>query len=174
MNTKEVHLLPVVMAVLLMLVLLLTLPGCSEPPVPAKPASVTTAPASAAPVAVPHGLDPQLVARGGEIYKANCAVCHGANAEGAPNWQKPGADGKYHAPPLNGTGHAWHHPKAALNTTIKRGTMQMGGSMPAWEGKLSDDAIEAVIVWIQSRWPEEIYQAWLAMDEKARKGGAGR
>jgi len=52
--------------------------------------------------------------------------------------------------------------------------MQMGGSMPAWEGKLSDDDIEAVIAWIQSRWPEEIYQAWLAMDEKARKGGAGR
>lgn len=112
--------------------------------------------------------------RGAKLYQENCAVCHGLQAEGAPNWQKQGADGKYPAPPLNGTGHAWHHPKTALKTTIKRGTMAMGGSMPAWEGKLSDNDIEAVIVWIQSRWPDEIYQSWLAMDEKARQGTGNR
>ncbi len=45
--------------------------------------------------------------------------------------------------------------------------------MPAWEGKLSDEDIEAVIVvWIQSRWPDEVYRSRRAMDEKARKGKA--
>jgi len=29
-----------------------------------------------------------------------------------------------------------------------------------------------VIAWIQSRWPEEIYRSWLAMEEKARAGHA--
>ena len=121
------------------------------------------------PVTVLHGLDAACAARGADIYERHCATCHGVNAEGAPNWQKPGADGKYQAPPLNGTGHAWHHPKAALKTTIKRGTIQMGGSMPAWEGKLGDDDIEAVIVWIQSRWPDEIYSAWMNMERRTNK-----
>ncbi len=169
MNPKKVYLLPVVIAVLLMLVLLLTLPGCSEPPVPAKPASVTAAPAYAAPVAVPHDLDPRLVARGGEIYKANCAVCHGANAEGAPNWQHPGPDGKYPAPPLDGSGHAWHHPSTALELTIRGGTLKLGGSMPAWSEKLSDAEIKAIVAWFQSLWPDEIYSAWLSMEMRTNK-----
>ncbi len=169
MNPKEVHLLPVVIAVLLMLVLLLTLPGCSEPPVPAKPASVTAAPASAAPVAVPHGLDPQVVARGGEIYKANCAVCHGASAEGAPNWQHPGPDGKYPAPPLDGSGHAWHHQSAALEQTIRGGTIKLGGGMPAWGEKLSNAEIKAIVAWLQSLWPDEIYAAWMNTEMRTNK-----
>jgi hypothetical protein len=41
--------------------------------------------------------------------------------------------------------------------------------MPSWQGKLSDDDIGAVIAWIQSRWPEEIYQSWLAMEEKGAR-----
>jgi mono/diheme cytochrome c family protein len=167
-SMKEIHLVTVIAVVLFMLVMLWLLPGCSKEPAAGNAATPATTPPL--PATAPHGLDPELVTHGGGIYKANCAVCHGANAEGAPNWQKPGVDGKYPAPPLNGTGHAWHHPKAALKATIKRGTVPMGGSMPAWEGKLSDDDIEAVVAWIQSRWPDEIYRSWLAMDEKARRG----
>lgn len=146
----------------------LALAACSESPPP------TPGPGSApaAVVNVPHGLDPTLVARGADIYTANCAACHGARAEGAPNWQRPGPDGKYPAPPLDGSGHAWHHPSAALKQTIRGGTLKLGGSMPAWKDKLTDDDIEVVIVWMQSRWPEEIYRSWLAMEEKARQGHA--
>jgi mono/diheme cytochrome c family protein len=130
-----------------------------------------TAPAvSTAPAA--HGLDARLVARGGGIYKANCAVCHGVNAEGAPNWQRKGPDGKLPPPPLNASGHAWHHPSAWLRDMIKQGTVNRGGNMPSWEGKLSEDDIGAVIAWIHSRWPEEVYRSWLAMEEKARAGQA--
>ncbi|MCR4301059.1 MAG: c-type cytochrome [Sulfuricaulis sp.] len=121
-----------------------------------------------------NATSPEQMRRGAQLYATNCAACHGAQAEGAPNWQKPGADGKYPAPPLNGTGHAWHHPLAVLKTTIKGGTMRLGGSMPAWGGKLDDADIEAVIAWFQSRWPDEIYQSWMAMDQKARQGTDNR
>ncbi len=33
--------------------------------------------------------------------------------------------------------------------------------MPPWEGKLSDPEIEAVIHYLISLWPEELYRAWL-------------
>jgi mono/diheme cytochrome c family protein len=130
----------------------------------------TTAAVSSTPA--PHGLDARLVARGGDIYKVNCAVCHGANAEGAPNWQRKGPDGKLPPPPLDANGHAWHHPSVWLHDMIRQGSVARGGNMPAWEGKLSDDDIAAVIAWIQSRWPEEIYRSWLAMEEKSHTGHA--
>jgi mono/diheme cytochrome c family protein len=147
---------------------LMLLSGCNE-----SPSSAAVAPArpeSDVRLVAPHGLDARLVARGGDIYKTNCAVCHGANAEGAPNWQRKGPDGKLPPPPLDANGHAWHHPHAWLRDMIRQGSVARGGNMPAWEGKLSDDDIGAVIAWIQSRWPEEIYRSWLAMEQKATAG----
>lgn len=131
-----------------------------------QPAEAVTAPSRVT--------DTAQVARGAKIYQANCAECHGANAEGAPNWHRQGADGKYPAPPLNGTGHDWHHPTAALKRTIREGTAKLGGNMPAWKDKLSDGDIEAVIAWFQSRWPEDVYKNWALMDERARRGPSTR
>ena len=151
----------------LIIPIVLLLAACSEPPATVKTSS---APAPAAPAATaPHGLDAKLVARGGDIYKANCAACHGANAEGAPNWSKKGADGKFPPPPLDASGHGWHHPKSALVQAIKEGTLKLGGGMPAWKGTLTDEDIEAVVSWIQSRWPEDVYKSWALMDEKVRR-----
>ncbi len=146
------------------------LAGCGEKSKTTAPGPTATA---AAPVAapVPHGLDAAKVARGFEVYKAHCAGCHGAKAEGAPNWHQRGPDGRFPAPPLDGTGHAWHHPRAALVRTIRDGTVRLGGSMPAWGDRLSEADIEAVIAWFQSLWPEEIYRNWQALDEKARTAG---
>lgn len=115
--------------------------------------------------------DPAVLARGAKLYQENCAGCHGARGEGAFAWQKPGPDGKYPAPPLDGSAHAWHHPQAALKQTIKEGTQRLGGSMPAWKGKLADADIEAVIAWFQSTWPDEIYRTWVDIDRRARAGG---
>ena len=117
--------------------------------------------------------DSDRAVRGQALYQEHCAACHGAHAEGAPNWEKPGPDGKYPAPPLNGTAHDWHHPQAVLVKTIKEGTVRLGGNMPAWSGKLSDGDVEAVIVWFQSRWPADVYKNWVLMDEKARRGQGG-
>ncbi len=40
--------------------------------------------------------------------------------------------------------------------------------MPSWKDKLTDAQIEQIIAWVQSRWPDEIYAAWLLTEEKAR------
>lgn len=148
-------------------VALLTQAACQDSSV-----SSGTGAAPPPPPATHRAADPALVARGSEVYRKNCASCHGGVAQGAPNWQSPGADGKYPPPPLNGSGHAWHHPRAALKMTIRDGTIRLGGSMPAWGDKLPDQDIDAVIAWMQSLWPAEIYQAWLAMDEKSRRGNS--
>lgn len=125
--------------------------------------------AQAGQVSVMRNQDPAQIRRGHTLFVQNCAVCHGSNAEGAPNWSQPDTNGKYPAPPLNGTGHAWHHPKRALMTTIKFGTARLGGSMPAWKDKLSDQDINDVIAWFQSQWPDELYAAWQRMDQKSQQ-----
>ncbi len=35
-----------------------------------------------------------------------------------------------------------------------------GGGMPAWDGKLTNQQIDDVIVWIKSLWPDEVYDIW--------------
>ena len=106
--------------------------------------------------------DPALLERGKNLFQENCAECHGQHAQGTvENWQIAGEDGKYPPPPLNGTAHAWHHPIGGLAHTIKNGTLGMGGSMPGWKDKLSDDEIFAIILWISSLWPDEIYESWM-------------
>lgn len=112
-------------------------------------------------------IDTDSVARGAVLYKANCAACHGQQGQGAPGWQQRGPDGKMPPPPLNGTGHAWHHPAKVLRYTILNGTKALGGNMPAWKGKLSEQDIEDIIAWFQSKWPDEIYKAWLGMDRSS-------
>lgn len=113
-------------------------------------------------------VDEAQLRRGAEVFQANCAQCHGSHAEGAPNWRLRDADGRFPPPPLNGTGHTWHHPKAQLVYTIREGTAQLGGNMPAWKDTLSERDIEAVIAYVQSLWPEEVYQAWAEIDRRAR------
>lgn len=108
------------------------------------------------------------IARGRELFQQNCAQCHGPSGEGAPNWQLRDADGMFPAPPLNGTGHAWHHPSKMLHHVIKNGSPG-GGRMPAWEDKLSDDDIQAIIAWFQSQWPSEIYAAWVQTELRSTR-----
>ena len=97
---------------------------------------------------------------GQRLFHSNCAACHGSNAEGAKDWRKQDKDGKNPAPPLNGTGHAWHHSNQSLTNTIKNGTVKIGGNMPAWKGKLSDREIKLILIWIKAQWPDELYTAW--------------
>ena len=97
---------------------------------------------------------------GQHLFQKNCASCHGKHAEGANNWRKPDAQGKNPPPPLNGTGHAWHHSNKSLMNTIRNGTAKIGGNMPAWKDKLSDSEIKLILTWITAQWPDEIYTAW--------------
>lgn len=98
---------------------------------------------------------------GRTLFQANCASCHGADAQGTENWTTTLADGSYPPPPLNGTAHAWHHPLAALRRTINIGSIQLGGKMPAFKGKFSNDDIDALIAFFQSKWEAKVYDAWM-------------
>ncbi|MCW8907396.1 MAG: cytochrome c [Sedimenticola sp.] len=128
----------------------------------------STAAVESSPANVKPWYDFSQVSAGARVYQENCAACHGSRGEGAVNWRQPGADGKYPAPPLNGTGHAWHHPLNMLYHTIRNGSPGGQGNMPAWAGKLSDEEIVSVIAWFQSKWPREIYHAWLKRDAASR------
>lgn len=113
----------------------------------------------------------QQVSKGAKVFQENCAACHGKQGEGALTWRKPGPDGKYPAPPLNGTGHAWHHPLRMLFHVVKNGSPGGQGNMPAWGEKLNDEEMIAAIAWFQSKWPEEIYAAWTQRELASRDQG---
>jgi len=108
---------------------------------------------------VQRDVDLHAFSRGQKLYLTNCASCHGKNAEGSKNWRTP-EDGKYPAPPLNGTAHTWHHSTSVLVNTIKDGTGKIGGNMPAWKDKLNDKEILDILVWVKAQWPDEIYAIW--------------
>jgi len=146
--------------------LLLGLAACGDSPRPVTSSQANTP--------VPHGLDPARVARGAVVYQKYCTACHGPRAEGAPNWHKPGPDGKYPPPALNGTAHSWHHPTASLKYVILNGTQRIGGNMPPWRGKLTENDAEDVIAWFQSLWPAEIYRAWADNDRRAVLRGTNK
>ena len=96
------------------------------------------------------------VNQGQVLFADHCAACHGVTGQGANNWTQPNAIGVRPAPPLNGSGHAWHHSLADLAQTVENGR----GLMPAWKGTLSEAEIIATIAWTQSLWPDVIYTAW--------------
>jgi len=125
-----------------------------------------------------HGADrwytPQQVASGKQLYADNCATCHGADAASTTEWRKRDKDGNYPPPPLNGTAHTWHHSKKLLEKTIREGGIRIGGKMPPFVDKLKPDEIEAVIAWVQSLWPDEIYAAWLDRGGLPSASGASK
>lgn len=106
--------------------------------------------------------DATLVARGKEVYAAQCAACHGANLEGQPNWRERLPNGRLPAPPHDETGHTWHHPDAVLFDIVKHGLVPgrtapdgYQSDMPAYANALSDRDIVAVLAYIKSTWPRE-------------------
>ncbi|MEJ2346011.1 MAG: cytochrome c [Gammaproteobacteria bacterium] len=107
------------------------------------------------------------IRHGARLFEANCATCHGSQGQGDPNWRQRGPDGKFPPPPLNGTGHAWHHPLKMLKYVIKNGSPGGQGNMPAWKDKLSDREIDAIIAWFQSQWPDHAYNAWYQINRRS-------
>jgi len=73
---------------------------------------------------------------GGDIYKAKCQMCHMADGSGNKGLKVPAF----------GAG----VPDTALISTIKNGKGTSGVKMPAYAGKLTDDQIKAVVVYIHT------------------------
>ena len=67
---------------------------------------------------------------------------------------------KLPTPTLVGSAHAWHHSIPQLARSIKEGGIKLGGVMPAFGDKLSDQDVLAVIAYFQSKWPDEVYKVW--------------
>ena len=101
---------------------------------------------------------------GKSTFEENCMSCHGKNAAGiTKNWQKKLANGKYPAPPLNGTAHAWHHSPKQLLMTINNGGKKLGGWMPGFKDKLTSDEKQGLLDFMYSLWPNNIKKIY---DEK--------
>lgn len=109
---------------------------------------------------VQRNVDARTYSMGKKLYQQNCATCHGQQGEGAKDWRTPDKEGKNQPPPLNGTGHTWHHSPKALIRVINNGTVKIGGNMPAWKDKLSKREITLILTWITSQWSDETYTAW--------------
>ena len=110
---------------------------------------------------LPFGLSGRSEAElGANVYRTNCAACHGPSGEGQPNWQQRGPNGVLPAPPHDSTGHTWHHADGLLYRIIRDGGAQFEGpttpsGMPAFGELLDDGEIRAVIVHLKSRWGDE-------------------
>ena len=103
-----------------------------------------------------------MIARGKIIYESYCVSCHQVNLVGAENWKGLDQDGHRKAPPLNGTGHTWHHDDASLHNIIKYGLAKIvksyDGKMLGFEDNLKDQDIDSVLAYIKSFWPDDVYQ----------------
>lgn len=98
------------------------------------------------------------ISQGEVLFLQNCATCHGSNAEAMAGWEQ--AKGEKSAPPLDGTAHTWHHSLEQLSKTIQQGNVQIGGTMPAFKGEMSEQETSHIIAYFQSKWPDDIYQQW--------------
>ena len=117
--------------------------------------------------------DAAVVDLGRAIYAENCASCHGVALEGQANWQQRDADGYLPAPPHDETGHTWHHPDSYLFLMTKYGIEEMIGksypnNMPAYEDKLTDEEILAVLSYIKSTWSGRIQRQHDQINARAK------
>lgn len=104
--------------------------------------------------------DPKVIAVGEQVYRLNCASCHGAAGEGQPEWEMPNAVGELPAPPHDSTGHTWKHSDAMLNRIVSQGWRDPFNkterlTMPAFGSGLSPFEIRAVVAYLRTLWTEE-------------------
>ena len=107
--------------------------------------------------------DEVALALGKVLYEKNCASCHAINLSGAKNWKEgKDEDGQRLPPPLNGTGHTWHHSDKLLHGITKNGLAYYiegyKGKMGPFGDVLNDKEIYSVLVYIKSYWKKDNYE----------------
>jgi cytochrome c oxidase subunit 2 len=103
----------------------------------------------------------ELVARGEEVYQANCAACHQADGKGLP-----GAFPSISGSPV-ATGPIADHVNVVLNG-------RPGTAMAAFAGQLSDADIAAVVTYQRNAWDNKMGDLAQPADIAAVRGGAGK
>ena len=103
------------------------------------------------------------------LYQNNCASCHGLKLQGQNDWKlKLDEDGHRLAPPLNGSGHTWHHSPDYLFKVIKYGVQEFD---PNYKGKmlgnadLTDEEVWQLIDYIKIVWPPKIQEVYISRYE---------
>ena len=107
--------------------------------------------------------DDATLVLGKVLYEKNCASCHAINLSGAKNWKEgKDEDDQRLPPPLNGTGHTWHHSDKLLQGIIKNGLayyiQDYKGKMGAFGDVLNDKEIDSVLAYIKSYWNKDNYE----------------
>ena len=112
------------------------------------------------------------VERGERIFGTYCASCHGDSGEGQPHWSITKSDGTLPPPPLNGSGHTWHHGDGTLYKQVKfgGGYLDLPGfksGMPAFDDTLSHQEIVDVLAYVKSLWADQSIRGMSIPDAQA-------
>ena len=114
--------------------------------------------------------DPLKIEAGKLLYNQYCASCHQINLAGAKNWKGFDEDGHRKVPPLNGTGHTWHHSDELLHKIIKHGFAKLiknyEGKMMGFGDNIEDEGIDNILSYIKSYWNDDIYFHQLEISKK--------
>ena len=103
------------------------------------------------PPPVPN-IDMAAAADGEVLYQAHCAVCHGSNLEGAADWMISDDQGRLPPPPMDSSGHTWHHSDQLLTDIVLNGSPDPESAMRGFEDRLSDGDIAAILAFFKTRW----------------------
>lgn len=108
--------------------------------------------------------------KGKKLYNQYCASCHQVNLSGAKNWKGFDEDGHRKAPPLNGTGHTWHHSDELLHKIIKYGFAKLikdyQGKMMGFGENINDEGIDNILSYIKSYWKDDTYEYQLEISKQ--------
>lgn len=122
-----------------------------------------------------------LTTQGAQVYADNCSSCHGRRLQGQALWQLRDQYEGRRAPPHDSSGHTWQHSDEDLFHMTKYGKFPAAPAnlvsfMPAFEKRLSDTEVVAVLAFIKSRWPIGIRasQSMLNPNHKGMPAGADK
>lgn len=116
-------------------------------------------------------IDLQGAERGERLYASTCAACHGTDLSGADDWKTPNPDGTFKPPPMDSSGHTWHHSDQLLTDIITNGSTAPGSAMVGFRDLLSGDDIGDVIAYLKSSWgaDERFFQWAVTWQESERE-----
>ncbi|NQW11182.1 MAG: c-type cytochrome [Alphaproteobacteria bacterium] len=102
------------------------------------------------------------VGLGHTLYTQYCAYCHGETLIGQAGWDGDYPKGGRPAVPLDGTSPIWRLSDRDMFDVTRFGGQPFSppiykNDMPAFEGRLADADIWAILAYVKSRWPEDVH-----------------